>query len=257
MRARAVLFGPFVGELSWEFFRFAPHAIYLKKNDPNLRIIVLTRESRFDLYGQYSDILLPLRIKDDNLMERDCYKLKEYKEEYYNIIVKFFNLKFKKRYNIINHIYPDIRMWRYKVKWQLPRNKMDYNFKPREDNIEIGQDVIGSKICIVDNHAVKYKTENENFIDSTYLCEKINNELVKKDNTTMLGCLIESLRKCKYVIGNINSDISHLSVLLGVPLIHIGKTYQDDFFNLLNPLNTPIIAVNNINEGIKIYENNF
>ena len=84
MRPKAFLFGPFVGELCWEFFRFAPYAIHLKKNNPNSRLIVLTRPSRFDLYGQYADILVPLRLKNDSHSKgRKAFKLTDYKEENY------------------------------------------------------------------------------------------------------------------------------------------------------------------------------
>ena len=68
----AYLVGPFVGELIWEFFRFAPYIIHLKKNRPKTKIIVFTRDSRFDLYGQYADILVPLNIPND-LPEKHSY----------------------------------------------------------------------------------------------------------------------------------------------------------------------------------------
>ena len=67
---KAVLFGPFLGELSWEFYRFAPYAIYLKKRNPDIKLIVLTRKERFDLYGKHADILIPLRIKNGNITIR-------------------------------------------------------------------------------------------------------------------------------------------------------------------------------------------
>jgi len=57
-KPKAFLFGPFLGELSWEFYRFAPYAIYLKKHNPDVNIIVLTRKERFDLYGIYADIII-------------------------------------------------------------------------------------------------------------------------------------------------------------------------------------------------------
>ena len=255
MKARAILFGPFVGELDWEFFRFVPHAIYLKKKEPGLRIIVLTRESRFDLYGQHADILLPLRIKNDDSMERDCFKLLGYGEEYYNTIAKYFRIKFKKRFNIIDHKCPDVRLWRYKVKWQYPRHEMDYDFKPREANIPVGEKAVGTHIGMLDCHATDLRTDNDDIIDSVDLVEEINKNTT--DKCTMLGCLIEALKRCQYIIGDINSDVSHLGLLLGIPLIHVGKEHSNDYFNLLNPLNTPIIMTKNIEEGLDIYANNF
>jgi hypothetical protein len=255
MKARAVLFGPFVGELCWEMFRFAPHAIYLKKKDPGLRIIVLTREERFDLYGQYADILIPLRIKNDELMKRDCFKLIGYEQEYYNTIIKYFKIKFKRRFTIVDHKWPDVRLWRYKVKWQFPRNQMNYDFKPREDHNKIAETSIGIHTGLLDCNAINNRTDNDDIIESTELIEYFHDNLTEK--TTTLGYLINSIKLCHYVIGDIKSEISHLALLLGIPLIHLGKKHSNDYFSILNPLNTPIIVANSIEEGVNIYENNF
>ena len=64
----AMLFGPFIGSLSWELYYFVPYMIYMKKHNPAYETIVYTRSERFDLYGTYGDILVPLRIKND----RNC-----------------------------------------------------------------------------------------------------------------------------------------------------------------------------------------
>lgn len=255
MKARAVLFGPFVGELCWEFFRFAPHAIYLKRRDPGLRIIVLTRESRFDLYGQYADILIPLRIKGEESMARDGYKLLGYEEEFYNTIVKYFRTKFRKRYQILGHRYPDIRLWRYKTKWQLPRSQMDYDFKPREANIEIAKNALGAHTGIVDIMGTNARTDSDDFIDSVDLLSRINDKL--NEYSSSLGSFIECVKNVDYVVGNVKSDLSHLAMLLGKPLIHISKQVKPDYIKLINPLDTPIITATNIEEGINIYEDNF
>ena len=45
----AILFGPFSGELSWEFYRFAPYLIYLKRINPDIKTIVYSRAQRIDL----------------------------------------------------------------------------------------------------------------------------------------------------------------------------------------------------------------
>ena len=255
MKERAILVGPFVGELCWEFFRFAPYAIHLKKKSRRTKLIVLTRESRFDLYGQYTDIFVPLRLKFDNELKRECFKLNGYAEENYYAVSKYFREKFKKKYNIIKHIYPDVRLWRYKVKWQFPRQYMNYNFKPREKNFDIARRSMESNYSILDISATKERIEKEGVIDSGALTCRITNFCGRESST--LGCFIESIRLCKYIIGNIKSDISHLSLLLGIPLIHVGDPLSDDFVKILNPLETPIIFSNTIEEGIETYENNF
>jgi hypothetical protein len=59
------------------------------------------------------------------------------------------------------------------------------------------------------------------------------------------------------VIGNIKSDFSHLALLVGTPVIQIAKAIDTDYLQLINPLNTPVIFANSIQEGVKIYEDNF
>ena len=255
MKDRAILVGPFIGELCWEFFRFAPYAIYLKKKSMRTKLIVLTRESRFDLYGQYTDVFVPLRLKCDNELKREGFKLNGYEEENYYAVSKYFKEKFKKKYSIIRHIYPDIRLWRYKVKWQFPRQNMNYDFKPREKNIGIARRSMEQNYSILDISATKKIIEKEGILNSGALACRITNFCGQGSST--LGCFIESIRLCKYVIGNIKSDISHLALLLGVPLINVGDPISDDFIKIINPLNTQIIFSNTIEEGIETYENNF
>ncbi len=253
MRHKAVLFGPFVGELSWELFRFAPYAIHFKKNNPRLRLIVLTRPSRFDLYGQYADILVSLRLENDTDPNgRDGFKLVGYKEEHYYEIVKYFKAKFKKRFHIIDHKYPDIRGWRYKVRWQFPREKMDYDFLPMKKNKEIARRALGKNIGIVDNLATNKKIEREDIIDGVDLFARITNFTGNK--STFLGSMIECIKLSKFVIGDIRHEVSHLALLLGTPLIHVGPPVEEDFINLLNPLRTPVIMSENIEQGVDVYE---
>jgi len=254
MKSKAFLFGPFIGELCWEFFRFAPYAIHLKKNNPGSRLIVLTRPSRFDLYGQYADILLPLRLKNDADLERNAFKLDSYKEENYYTIVKYFKDKFKKRFNIVSHSYPDIRLWRYKVKWQFPRDKMDYDFLPMNENKDLAQRLMYQYVGIVDSLATDKKIEREDIIDMTDLMCRITN--FTTNNPTTLGCLIECIKLAEFVVGDIRYDISHLSLLLGTSLIHVEPSIKEDFIKLLNPLKTPVIITKSIEEGVNIYENN-
>jgi hypothetical protein len=246
-KPKAFLFGPFLGELSWEFYRFAPHAIYLKKYDPEVKIIVLTREERFDLYGKYADVLIPLRIKHEEFFPQKEFGLRGYKVEYYNMIKKFFHLKYSKRFNVIEHFCPLADGWNRKIRWQFPRDKMDYNFQPRKKICNLTKEVIREDDIIVDNEAVGYiKMDDCREINATDLFRDVN-----------IGILIEALKMCEYVIGNMSFEISHLAVLLEKPLISIREKLSTDSIHLLNPLRTPIISCQNIREGVEIYENNF
>ena len=115
-KQNAILMGPFVGELYWECGRFAPMLPKLKKiyKNKDIDYIVLTREERFDLYGKYADILVPLRIPGD-YKERipECFRLKGLKLPGYEELAQQFKNKYKNRYKIIKHVYPNIKKPHY------------------------------------------------------------------------------------------------------------------------------------------------
>lgn len=254
MKPLAYLFGPFVGDLSWEFFRFAPYAIYLKKENPQVKFIVFTRPSRFDLYGIYADILVPLKIPNDKNLKKKCFTVQSFLTKNYNHIARIFASKYKKKYQIIDHIYPDISDWRYKLKWQFPRKNMDYDFKTRSKNKQIAKSLVKENNILIDS-SLLYDKEIPECILIDDLCENIN-RLVNNYDTTLLGVLIECLKICKCVVGNLNYNMSHLAILLKKPLICINNEMSEDSIKLLNPLNTPIIYANGIDTGIEKYENN-
>ena len=253
MKTKAYLFGPFVGNLSWEFYRFAPFAIHMKKENPDTTLIVLTRQWRFDLYGKYADILVPLRIPDDIDLTRDCFKLESLMTKDYNRIARMFRSKYKKRYQIVEHYYPDISSWRYKVKWQFPRNEMDYDFKPRERNKEIAKKRGIIDHFIVDNQSIDYCKLPDVHNSMDLFCRITN--FTNDYDSTFLGTMIECIKLCKAVIGNLDNVIPHLSLLLKKPVISINNILPLDSIRLLNPLNTPIIFSNSIEEGIEEYDN--
>lgn len=242
-----------MGELCWEFFRFAPYAIHLKKSNPYLKLIVLTRPSRFDLYGQYANILVPLRLKED--LKTKGFGMMGYSDEKYFTLVEYFRKKFKKRFRIVDHLYPDIRSWRNKVRWQFPRDQMDYDFCPRKENIELAKKCMGKNIGIIDNPATDKTIKRDDIISSFDLFCRITN--FTTNNPTSLGTLIECIKLAKFVIGDIKYDTSHLSLLLKTPLIHVEKIITEDYMKLMNPLKTPVIISDNIKQGVKMYENKF
>ena len=253
MKPPAYLFGPFVGELSWEFFRFAPFMIHKKKENPNIPIIVFTRNSSFDLYGSYADILVPLRMPNDVNLTRECFRLEGLATKDYNRIGRQLFMQYKKRFDIIKHYYPDVRSWRYKLKWQYPRRLMNYDFQPREKNKQIGGRLVRYNDIIVDNIVEEYFKHPE-VINSMDLFAKITNKTNDYDST-YLGCLIESLKMCRFVVGNLESHLSHLAILLKKPLICINNKITLDRIGIMNPLKAPIIFADNIEEGINYYEN--
>ena len=140
---KAILFGPFVGELYWECGRFAPILPFYKLNrykGKNYKYIAITREDRFDLYGQYADILVPLRIDGDYITKHpNCFRLNGLKEHQYRTLAEKIRKKYSKRYNIVEHIYPDVSNRGYVNKNQFSQNRMLFRYKPRKDNYDLIQ----------------------------------------------------------------------------------------------------------------------
>jgi hypothetical protein len=253
MKKPAYLFGPFVGEMSWEFYRFAPYAIHIKKEHLNIPIIVFTRPERFDLYGEYADILVPLRIPNDVNLKKEYFTIESLLVKDYNRIARTFASTYKRRFQIIDHFYPDISTWRYKLKWQFPRRLMDYEFRPRRKNKQIARSLVKANNFIVDNSIVD-PTDIPEGINSNLLLTHISDRINNYD-TTSLGCMIDALKLCRFVVGNFNSYLSHLAILLNKPLVCINNNLSLDEINLLNPLKTPIVFDENIKRGIEKYEN--
>jgi hypothetical protein len=136
----AILMGPFVGELYWECGRFAPMLPRLRKihKKKDITYIVLTREDRFDLYGKYADILVPLRVPGDYTCKTpECFRLQGLKLHGYEDLAKEFKTKYSKRFNIINHVYPNIKKPHYQNKNQYRKDKYLYKFAPRNMNYEL------------------------------------------------------------------------------------------------------------------------
>jgi len=245
-KPKAFLFGPFLGELSWEFYRFAPYAIYLKKHNPKVQMIVLTRKERFDLYGIYADIIIPLRIKNEGVFSQRKFGLAAYPTEYYDTIKKYFYEKYKKRFDIIDHFCPLTNSWRREIKWQFPRDKMSYDFQGKEIICDLVNEIVRDDDIIIDSDAIGYINLKFREINATDLFKTIN-----------LGIVIEALKACEYVIGNMKYDLSRLAILLKKPLVSLNEKLSDDDIHLLNPLNTPIIKCKKLDEGLEVYENNF
>jgi hypothetical protein len=253
-KEQAFLFGPFVGSLSWEMYRFAPYAIFLKKKEPGVKLVVITRVERFDLYGQYADILVPLKLRGEESYIQNCFTLERISLETYNLIRSSFLRQYKNRFLIRNIFYPDISGFRFKIKWQFPRDKMDYDFRPRYSNEEFVQKM-NRKPVFVDLSWLKKQKEKDLVLSCLSKFDFINYDDLQKisfsERTSLLGCVIELLRETKVVVGNLNSPISHLSILLGVKLVSIDDEMSDDDVHLLNPLNTEVVRFSNVLEQLK------
>jgi hypothetical protein len=255
-KPKAYLIGPFFGELHWEYFRFSPYVIHLKKREPDIQIVVMTRPERFDFYGKYADVLVPLNIKNDDMYSQQAFKLIGFDNNIANELCDIFRISYKKKYSIVKHIVPDFLSFRYKIKWQFPRDCMDYDFYPRKSNIKSINNMFKSKKIVIADEGYTYKTEKYNVIDIKNLKKWIE-PISENKKVTYYGCLIHLLKRSKFVISNLRSDVGRLAILLNTILIYPYRTLTNDQVFLLNPLNTPIIDCDSIIEGVEFYENNF
>jgi hypothetical protein len=254
-KPKAYLFGPFFGEVGWEYFRFAPYIIHLKKMEPKIQTVVMTRPERFDFYGQYADTLVPLNIINDDSYKQEGFKMLKFDIPLAEQVCDVFRISYKKKYKIIETFVPDFSSFRYRIKWQFPRNKMDYSFAPRKLNIKFINNMIKGKEVIVVDEGYSYETEKYDVVKIEDLKKKIKS--TSQDmKITYYGCLIRLLRKSNFVISNLKSDVGKLAILLKTTLIYPSRDLTTDQTFLLNPLKTPIIDCKNIIEGVDIYENN-
>lgn len=258
MKKLAYLIGPFIGELRWEYYYFVPYIIHLMKKEPNRTFIIFTRTNRFDLYGSYAKIFVPLKIKNDSTEHQNKFKINDFGINDFNILRKAFVDKYKTRYKILDETFPDISRFLYKLKWQYPRSKMNYDFQPRKANKKLIDMFVESPCVFIDqSENVPYTNlYNYSTLNSNDLIGQITN-YIDGINISSIGCFIETLKKSQFVVGNLDSDVSRFALLLGKPLITLNEKLTDDEIHLINPRNTPVIRCNNVNDGLKIYEAKF
>jgi hypothetical protein len=264
MKEKVYLYGPFVGELFWELIYFAPFAIFKKHQDPTVKTIVFTRPTRFDLYGRWADILVPLKIKEEEKYYKQVgFGLEPLSYDFYKELSVYLKKRYSSTYIIKDHFYPDIVGFRSKVKWQFLRDNMLYDFKPRKENsLEVRKIIpLNKKVVFVDVNTTEEFTKIYHELKlSNYYCIS-NNELVAFLKETQIkgisyvGYIIELIRNCKFVVTNFSSLSFRVSLLLKIPLLCPNEAISDDTIHLLNPFNTKVIKCSNIKDGIQEYEN--
>lgn len=275
MKEKALLCGCIVGEFGWEVLRFAPYVlgIYKNKYKQKVKLIICTREDRFDLYGQNADILVPLKIEGDGKeYKADCFRLMNYPvEEYYNLNKKLYN-KYSKQFDIVEHIYPDIKGKSFANKNQYDCNQMIYDFKPRIENkilldnyinndkqsiiiaprfrdgirrnwngwIELYDLIYNSNFFSKFNFIICGK-EGEYILDPKDRIYDIN-KIEQNTNTSLVGITIETIKKAILTIGS-QSGIPNLSLLLKTPVLEWG--HQKHLHTVIyNPKRTKITFLN-------------
>jgi hypothetical protein len=278
MKEEAVLMGPFVGEMYWEAARFAPmlpNMIRHKYKKRKIKYVILTREDRFDLYGRCANILVPLKIPGDYKdMSPECFKLKGLKLQKYEELAKQFKQRFSKRFNIVQHIYPDAKKGRYDRKNQFPNKSMNYIYKPRQENYDLVEKYLPNDRPLVvlapryrDGFQRNWKRwpdfynllwqdkdliSKYNFIvcgkEGEYIPDPKNrffdmNTIPIGDNSSLIGILLAILKKTHFTFGS-QSAIPNLSLLFGVEVLEFGcqKRLHTVTYNVKN---TPITFIEN------------
>ena len=283
---KAVLFGPFVGELYWEAGRFAPMLPFykLKKyKEQNVKYIVFTREERFDLYGKYADIFVPQRIEGDYEKERqpNCFRLNGLRPPEYLKIVKKFRNKYEKIYNIVEHVYPDVKKPIFLNKNQFNRKNMIFQFQPRFENyVAVNHYIPTDKPLVIlspryrigfkrnwnkwpEFYNTLYKDksliDNFNFVicgkKGEYIPDEKHrfydmNDIEITRNSSLIGLLLVLMEKAIFTFGS-QSAIPNIALLYGVEVLEFGcqnglhtKTY--------NIKNTPITFIDDRNYEIGV-----
>jgi hypothetical protein len=273
-KEQAVLMGPFVGEFYWEAGRFAPmlpHMIHKQYKGKRVKYIILTREDRFDLYGKYADILLPLNIEGDYDKKRpDCFRLIGLKpDQYKKIAMKFLN-RYKEKYKIIKHVYPQVTRPAHTNKNQFHRSQMEYNYKPRQENYDLVNSYLPKDkkplVVLAPRFRKGFKRNwnkwdqfydllakqsslisNYNFIicgkPGEYVPDKKSrfldmNEIKLGDSSSLVGLLLVILENAFFTFGS-QSAIPNISLLHNVDVLSFGcqKKLHTKTYNINN---TPI-----------------
>ena len=276
-KKHAVLLGPFVGELYWEGGRFAqmlPNMISKQyKNRDDIEYIVLTRKERFDLYGKFADILVPLRIPGDyKSLSPNCFRLNGLKGGQYHDIANKFKKKYQQRYKILKHIYPDVSKGQYVNKNQYRRNELKYVYAPRKENYKLVDAYLPDQkpIIVLGSRFRKGFKRNwkgwQKFYDLLWkrkdllrdftfiICGKEGeykgdlydrfydmNKIQVTENSSLIGILLVILERAFFTFGS-QSAIPNFSLLYGVDVLEFGcqKSLHTRTYNVKN---TPITFI--------------
>jgi len=276
---KAILMGPFIGELYWECGRFAPMLPKFKLEtykDKDIKYIIMTRPDRFDLYGKSADILVPLRINGDyENKQPNCFSLNGFSGKEYHRIVKSFFAKYSERFKIVKHIYPDISKGKYVNKNQFPRKDMLFRYFPRNENYKIIDDFLGQNKKPIVILAPRFRKgfrrnwknwpefynlicndkkllNNFNFIicgkEDEYIPDEKNRFLDMAkinigDTSSRIGLLLVLMEKASLVCGS-QSAIPNIGLLYKVEVLEFGcqKTLHTVTYNVNH---SPITFIEN------------
>jgi len=274
---QAILMGPFVGELYWEAARFAPMLPYMMQKEfkgKDIKYVIFTREDRFDLYGNYADIFVPLRIEGDySTLQPNCFRLNGLSNEQYQKMANKFNRKYSEKFKILKHVYPSIIKGQFLNKNQFRKEHMIFDYSPRLENYLLVESYIPNDKPIVVlapryrngfKRNWKYWKEFYDMLFNSNLMSQFNfvvcgkrgeyipdekdrffdiNHIALNDNSSLIGILLVILEKAFFTFGS-QSSIPNLSLLYKVEVLEFGcqKTFHTKTYNIFN---TPITFIEN------------
>jgi hypothetical protein len=257
---KAVLMGPFVGEMGWELLRFAPMLPYMKikkYKGQNIKFIVFTRPERFDLYGIWADTLVPLRLKDDYIKYKpECFRAIGFSAKTYNKFAESFRKQFSNKYKIIEHIYPKVTKPAYLTKSQYPQKLMLYDYRPRKANrVLVGKYVPNDKPIVVLGPRLRkgfkrnwphwqkfynmistnsWLMNNFHFVicgkEPEYVPDEKQrffdiNSIEEHENSSLIGLTLETVKKSVLVVGS-QSAIPNVGMILKIEVLQWGNEPQ-------------------------------
>jgi hypothetical protein len=250
-----------LGELWWEFANFAPHVIWKRlvqyKGRDDIDFISMTRPDRFDIYGLYSNIFVPLKIDGDGTKYRsNGFRLDGFSEDRYNLLVTYFKEQYVRRYSTIELVYPIVSHKNYVNRHQFSLRKMLFSYLPRSENLKICEQNLpeDKKIVVLsprfrlgfkrnwpfwqDFYDMLYsnkKLMSEFFFvicgkSPDYVPDKYNrfldiNNIQLGEYSSLIGLTIEILRSSILTIGS-QSGIPNVSLMLGTPVLEWGHERQ-------------------------------
>jgi hypothetical protein len=275
MREKVLLAGPCLGELWWDFERFAPYVLWkkkqLEKEQGNVMLVCLERRDRFDIWGMNCDVLVPLEIQGDGTTyKQDCFGLSNFPRAKYNMILEKFRNHYSS-YEILDHLYPKIDNNQFLNKDQFPKDRKVYDFNPRSSNKKLLDNYLKTDKPIV-TIASRFRPsfprnwfywskfyeliwnskalENYCFVvcgkSPDYVQDKLDrfydvNKIKLDSSSSLIGITIELLKRSILTVGS-QSSIPNISLLLGTPAFEWGdqkKLHTVDY----NIRNTPVTFI--------------
>jgi len=250
-----IAFGPFIGELGWELYRWCGFVRWVKNTYYDKKIYAITRSERIDLYSNNVDDIIPFDIDGDYHKYRpNMYRLDYFSPSDFKNLFKIITDVIDNDIHIIKTINtPNRNIFDF--------DKMDFNFKPRANNKGIIYNILNKKkyinkipIVISPRHRIdlekgKERNWREDYWNDLFeLIEKsekficfipgLSGSILKPDEslesfiiledylfpqheTSLIGLTIEAIKASKLTIGQ-QSAIPILSNYLKIPTLMWG-----------------------------------